>query len=124
VYNDVLGCDSLFSRVAVQCDVPCVKTMEKEKQCCARTTDEHYGEVLRCPFHCTIQCEGCFPEEPMFWEGHTTATSAAKRSLGFLHENSMTGGWTQTLKNKHGIIMLEPNILICLFTLLLTATVK
>jgi hypothetical protein len=81
VYNDVFGCASDFSRVAMNCEVSCYDvavfaehkngTNSVEQQCCNRTTSLEFGEILRCPISCNVHCQGCNYHEPLFWVNST-----------------------------------------------------
>jgi hypothetical protein len=70
-YNLFLGCDSKFSRVTLNCFVPCEKkedeneTAINERHCCYSINDEKFGNLTRCPFVCTVHCVGCNPFEPL-----------------------------------------------------------
>ena len=75
-YNGLFGCDSDYSRLIINCTIPCDMN-SAPRQCCERlNNDPIYGEVLRCSFDCNVHCSGCAVNEPLFALVDANETSA------------------------------------------------
>jgi hypothetical protein len=87
-YNAVFGCNSVYSRVALNCTIPCDTGENSARRCCVRVSDDIFGGVLRCPFECFVHCDGCPLNEPLFLIESTNETffptvAATNFSVGF-----------------------------------------
>lgn len=69
-YDEIFGCDSLYSRKMVNCSLLCdaKDPMDNATMCCEALTDENYGDYHRCSFTCFVHCDGCLESEPFFAE--------------------------------------------------------
>lgn len=74
-YNELFGCNAEFSRVIINCTVPCDRPTDlgvnSTDVCCDDIDDPYFGILLRCTFVCVVHCRGCSAMEPLFSSGLT-----------------------------------------------------
>ena len=82
-YNNTYGCESDFSRITLNCTIPCNDVHSNdstaiEQRCCSPFQTADFGDVMRCSIECTVHCDGCYESEPFFWVNETITSADNK----------------------------------------------